>query len=231
MQHNCPHFPGEVFSTVSTLATFVSLRSALIRLSSATLSTSPCSPCLCRGPTQTRQKGMHAPPWTLRGGPSFTLQCGAFSRPSPGSWTWREDGEGPEGPWRAGKKDMERQVQHLWAQSAKPLGFLSAGSMGHSGHLGACISLPWVDTGRLEYSFLPSFSRSSMIPAPFCWTFYFISECSWWTMCYLSVQSFSRVPVHHQLPELTQTHVHRVGDTIQTSHPLSSLSPPTFSLS
>ena len=33
-------------------------------------------------------------------------------------------------------------------------------------------------------------------------------------------------PVHHQLPELAQTHVHRVGDAIQLSHPLSSLSPP-----
>ena len=29
------------------------------------------------------------------------------------------------------------------------------------------------------------------------------------------------LPVHHQLPELTQTHVHRVGDAIQPSHPLS----------
>ena len=33
-------------------------------------------------------------------------------------------------------------------------------------------------------------------------------------------------PVHHQIPEFTQTHVHRVGDAIQSSHPLSSLSPP-----
>ena len=39
------------------------------------------------------------------------------------------------------------------------------------------------------------------------------------------------LPVHHQLPEFTQTHVHRVGDAIQPSHPLSSLSPPTFNLS
>ena len=38
-------------------------------------------------------------------------------------------------------------------------------------------------------------------------------------------------PVHHQLPELTQTHVHRVGDAIQPSHPLSSPSPPAFTLS
>ena len=33
-------------------------------------------------------------------------------------------------------------------------------------------------------------------------------------------------PVHHQLPELTQTHVHRVSDAIQPSHPLSFSSPP-----
>ena len=37
-------------------------------------------------------------------------------------------------------------------------------------------------------------------------------------------------PVHHQLPELTQTHVHCVGDAIQPSHPLSSPSPPAFNL-
>ena len=34
------------------------------------------------------------------------------------------------------------------------------------------------------------------------------------------------LPVHHQLPEFTQTQVHRVGDAIQPSHPLSSPSPP-----
>ena len=34
------------------------------------------------------------------------------------------------------------------------------------------------------------------------------------------------LPVHHQLPELTQTHIHRVSDAIQPSHPLSSPSPP-----
>ena len=59
-----------------------------------------------------------------------------------------------------------------------------------------------------------------------------------------SVQSLSRgrlcdvmdcstpgLPVHHQLPEFTQTHVHWVGDAIQPSHPLSSPSPPAFNLS
>ena len=37
--------------------------------------------------------------------------------------------------------------------------------------------------------------------------------------------------VHNQLPELTQTHVHRVGDGIQPSHPLSFPFPPVFNLS
>ena len=39
------------------------------------------------------------------------------------------------------------------------------------------------------------------------------------------------LPVHHQLPEFTQTHVHWVSGAIQPSHPLSSLSPPGFNLS
>ena len=38
--------------------------------------------------------------------------------------------------------------------------------------------------------------------------------------------SMPELPVHHQLPEFTQTQVHRVGDAIQPSHPLSSPSPP-----
>ena len=39
------------------------------------------------------------------------------------------------------------------------------------------------------------------------------------------------LPVHHQFPEFTQTHVHRVGDAIQPSHPLPSASPPALNLS
>ena len=38
-------------------------------------------------------------------------------------------------------------------------------------------------------------------------------------------------PVHHELPELAQTHVHQFGDAIKTSHPLLSPSPPAFNLS
>ena len=46
------------------------------------------------------------------------------------------------------------------------------------------------------------------------------------TLCHPMNRSTPGLPVHHQLPEFTQTHVHRVSDTIQPSHPLSSPSPP-----
>ena len=51
------------------------------------------------------------------------------------------------------------------------------------------------------------------------------------TLCDPRNHSTPGLPVHHQLPESTQTHVHRVGDAIQPSHPLSSPSPPALSLS
>ena len=44
------------------------------------------------------------------------------------------------------------------------------------------------------------------------------------TLCDPMECSMPGLPVHHQLPKLAQTHVHRVGDAIQPSHPLSSLS-------
>ena len=47
------------------------------------------------------------------------------------------------------------------------------------------------------------------------------------TLCDPMNRSTPGLPVHHQLPEFTQTHVHRVSDAIQPSHPLSSPSPPT----
>ena len=46
------------------------------------------------------------------------------------------------------------------------------------------------------------------------------------TLCDPMYSSMPGLPVHHQLPEFTQTHVHRVSDAIQPSHPLSSPSPP-----
>ena len=46
------------------------------------------------------------------------------------------------------------------------------------------------------------------------------------TLCDPMNHSTPGLPVHHQLPEFTQTHVQQVSDAIQPSHPLSSPSPP-----
>ena len=51
------------------------------------------------------------------------------------------------------------------------------------------------------------------------------------TLCDPMNHSTPGLPVHHQLLEFTQTHVHRVSDATQLSHPLSSPSPPAFNLS
>ena len=51
------------------------------------------------------------------------------------------------------------------------------------------------------------------------------------TLCDPMDWSMPGFPVHHQLLELAQTHVHQVSDAIQPSHPLSPPSPPAFNLS
>ena len=54
----------------------------------------------------------------------------------------------------------------------------------------------------------------------------FSSVAQWClTLCDPMNRSTSGLPVHHQLPEFTQTHVHQASDAIQPSHPLSSPSP------
>ena len=81
-----------------------------------------------------------------------------------------------------------------------------------------------------------SFSELSEIPSPqlqssFCPVqFSSVTQLclTLWNLMDCSTPGF---PVHHQLPELTQTHVHRVSDPIQPSHSLSSPSPPAFNLS
>ena len=74
----------------------------------------------------------------------------------------------------------------------------------------------WSFFGHLERIWMSSFSQVSSViqsgPA----------------LCDPMDCSTPGLPVHHHLPELTQTHVHWVGDAIQPSHPLSFPSPPTF---
>ena len=81
--------------------------------------------------------------------------------------------------------------------------------------LGSMRSTPGGCTGRLQFSSVQFSSVAQSCP----------------TLCDPMSRSPPGLPVHHQLPEFTQTHVHRVSDAIQPSHPLSPPSPPTFSLS
>ena len=61
----------------------------------------------------------------------------------------------------------------------------------------------------------------------FCFSLWFSSVAQLCpTLCDPMNRSTPGLPVHHQLPEFTQTHVHQVSDAIQPSHPLSSPSPP-----
>ena len=89
--------------------------------------------------------------------------------------------------------------------------------------------------GKKKYSTVEkSLHLSQNLPYPF----YIISKLQFssdahlcLTLCDSTDCSTPGSPVHHQLLELTQTHVHWVGDAIQPSHPLSFPSPPDFHLS
>ena len=73
--------------------------------------------------------------------------------------------------------------------------------------------------------------RGRLQGSPGLFRFSSVQSLSHDRLCDLMDCSMPGLPVYHQLPEFTQTHVHRVGDAIQPSHPLSSPSPPTFNLS
>ena len=93
------------------------------------------------------------------------------------------------------------------------------------------ITLSLSDTPKSGWKYWESASGEANIPRAI---FGFIFKFSWFssvaqsclTLCNPMNCSTPGLPVHHQLPEFTQTHVHWVGDAIQPSHPLSSPSPP-----
>ena len=76
-----------------------------------------------------------------------------------------------------------------------------------------------INTGQCNYKWFSFLSFQFSSVAQFCPTLCDPMDCT------------PGLPVHHQFPEFTQTHVHWIGDAIQPSHPLSSPSPPAFNLS
>ena len=79
--------------------------------------------------------------------------------------------------------------------------------------VGKVMSLLFNMLSRLVVTFLPRSQFSSVT-----------QSCP--TLCNPMNRSTPDLPVHHQLPDFTQTHIHGVGDATQPSHPLSSPSPP-----
>ena len=132
--------------------------------------------------------------------------------------------------------EMFDMTQEMWVQSLGQEDPLKEGMATHSSILAWRIP-------RTEESHRLQLKGSQIPPG-----FYLVSSSGIYFSLSHSVQFISVTPscmslcdpmdcstpgflVHHQLPELTQTHhVHRVGDAIQSSHPLSSPSPLIFNL-
>ena len=87
---------------------------------------------------------------------------------------------------------------------------------------------PFLIDNEILYSNINSFSSITHIRKWFLYKSVQFSSVaqSCLTLCDPMNRSTPGLPVHHHLPEFTQTRVHRVSDAIQPSHPLSSPSPP-----
>ena len=115
-------------------------------------------------------------------------------------------------------------------QSIGSFSFNTSPSNEHSGLIS--FRMDWLDfQGTLKSLLQHHSSKASIL---LCSAFFIVQLSLKWCIYMHSVQfscptlwdpmnlSTPGLPVYHQLPEFTQTHVHRVGDTIQPSHPLSS---------
>ena len=101
----------------------------------------------------------------------------------------------------------------------------------------SCIAVPFLPPPHPTPSLFPSqvFIPNKQLPQSLtsalllknqtCNQFSSVSQ-SCPTLCDPMNRSMPGLPLHHQLLEFTQTHIHRVSDAIQPSHPLSSPSPP-----
>ena len=102
--------------------------------------------------------------------------------------------------------DQTVWFNHCWNVKIQQfLTFYCICSISLSSYKNSCMSLPFNTFSSVQFS-----SVAQLCP----------------TLCDPMNPSTPGLPVRHQLPEFTQTHVHRVSDAIQPSHPLSSPSPP-----
>ena len=116
---------------------------------------------------------------------------------------------------------IHESILGWWGECAKRLSGIH--EMGHSVHLIIKILLCW---GQSLVNIHMGYKYSHLFPHSEKYSVQFSSVAqSCLTLCNPMNHSTPGLPVHHQLPEFTQTHVHWVGDAIQPSHLLSSPSP------
>ena len=113
-------------------------------------------------------------------------------------------------------------MAHSFIELCKPLCHDKA--VIHEGDTHICICLHIYVLFTL-FSFVGYYKILSIVPFAISVQFNSVTQ-SCLTLCAHMNRSMPGLPVHHQLPKFTQTHVHRVSDAIQPSHLLSSPSPP-----
>ena len=111
--------------------------------------------------------------------------------------------------WKIPWMEEPGGLQSMGSQSQRQLSSFTGSHLGPHGALSALCSA-WVLVSHLFYTSAQFSSVAQSCP----------------TLCDPMNRSTPGLPVHHQLPEFTQTHAHRVGDAIQPSHLLLSPSPP-----
>ena len=113
----------------------------------------------------------------------------------------------------------------------KPFSFLSLFLLTWNMHLSSCKNDAFFHFLQI-FSHPPVFVNQLVVSHIFLWWYQFSSVAqSCLTLCDPMNHSTPGLLIHHQLLEFTQTHVHRVSDAIQPSHPLLSPSPPALNLS
>ena len=140
-----------------------------------------------------------------------------FNRGSGSFWHFWSDAASqpsqmPVTLWRGAEEDSSCRLTPLYSlimKWANVIGFA------------VCLGILWGQLILAIWRFRMRFTRHQFSSVPeLCLTLCDPKDCN-----------TSGLPIHHQLLEFTQIHVHWVGDAIQPSHPLSSPSPPTLNLS
>ena len=148
------------------------------------------------------------------------------------NWLFRKDSDAGK-DWRQEEKgttEDEMAGWHHWLDGRESEWTLGVGD--GQGGLACCYSWGRKEADTTEWLNWTEHNKNTLTFKIILALIQFSSvaqSCS--TLCDPMDCSTPGFPVHHQLPEFAQTHVHRVSDAIQPSHPLSSPSPPVFNLS